>query len=98
MNQYTLDFSDPAQPQRQWQRNTRPRQRTNRTFRRTVLLLSGLICGISVVGLLRQQAAMQTIRERYQTQSVRYDSLMAAKGEVDRQLEQLRTQLVNTHP
>lgn len=97
MNQYTLDFSDPAQPRRSRHQNAMPRQRMYHALRGTALLLSGLLCGIALVGLLRQRTETQTLRERYQAQTVQYDSLLAAKVEADRQLEQLRIRLLNYH-
>lgn len=97
MNQYTLDFADPVQSPRRTRPNRWPRQRMYRAFRQMAGLLCGLVCSIALVALLRQHTQTQTLRERYQAQSLQYDSLLAAKVEADRQLEQLRTRLIKYH-
>lgn len=68
-----------------------------RTFRQMMPLLSGLVCSIALVGLLRQHTQTQTLRERVDTQTIQYDSLLAAKVEADRQLDQLRIRLLKYH-
>jgi hypothetical protein len=93
MNQYTLDYSSP-QPQR-WQRAQRPNRRMKRAFRQVLPLLCGLACSIALIGTLRMRSDMSFHRQRYQAQAIQYDSLLAAKLDVDRQLEYLRTQLRN---
>lgn len=90
MNQYTLDYSVP-QPRR-WSRSSRPNRRMKRTFRQLFLPLCGLACAIALVTSLRMRTEAQMYHKRYQTQAIRYDSLLAAKQEADRQLEKLRTQ------
>lgn len=93
MNQYTLDYSEPR-PKR-WRRVRPPHRRMTLAFRRMLLLLSGLVCGIAAVGLLRMRTEVQIHHKRYQDQAIRYDSVLAAKLEADRQLEELRTHLLN---
>lgn len=98
MNQYTLDFSDPVRPYRRT-RMTRPAQRRmSQTFRRIVLLISGLVCSIVLVMLLRQRAQTRLVLAQYQSRTIQYDSLLAAKLETDRQLTQLRRQLLRQQP
>ncbi|MCY7357725.1 MAG: hypothetical protein LH609_09670 [Rudanella sp.] len=93
MNKYTLDFAAPVQPPR------RTRYQMSREFRQMYGLLCGLVCGIALVGLLRQHSQMQLLREQYQTQTIRYDSLLTDKVETDRKLEQLRAQFLKyQHP
>lgn len=94
MNQYTLDFSEPARLHRRT-RTTRPaHRRMYLTFRRMLLLISGLVCSIVLVMLLRQRAQTQLLLTKYQSRTIQYDSLLAAKLETDRQLSQLRRQLL----
>lgn len=97
MNQYTLDFADPVQPPRPTRPSRWPRQRMYHAFRRMLVLLSGLVCAIALVGLLRQRTETQSLRERVDAQTVQYDSLLAAKVEADRQLDQLRIRLLKYH-
>ncbi len=95
MNQYTLDFSEPARPRR----TTRPaHRRMYRTFRRMMFLITGLVCSIMLVMLLRQRAQTQLVLAQYQSRTIQYDSLLAAKLETDRQLIQLRRQLLRQQP
>lgn len=68
-----------------------------RTFRQMPWLLCGLVCSIALIGLLRQRSQTQTLHKRYQAQTIQYDSLLAAKVEADRQLEQMRIRLLNYH-
>lgn len=97
MNGYTLDFSRPVRPNRRTRFRRWPRQRMYLAFRQMLPLLSGLVCSIALVGLLRQHTQTQLLRERADAQTVQYDSLLAAKVEADRQLEQLRIRLLNYH-
>lgn len=97
MNQYTLDFYRPNRPRRAARPNRRPRQHMYQTFRRMIPLLSSLVCSIALFGLLRQRTQTLTLRERVDAQTIQYDSLLAAKVESDRQLNQLRIQLLNYH-
>jgi len=99
MNTHTLDFTGPVPSPRQNRPGRWPRYRMNREFRQLYGLLCGLVCGIALVGLLRQHTQTQSLREQYQTQTIQYDSLLSAKVEADRQLEQLRIRLINyRHP
>ncbi len=100
MNSYTLDFTQPERPERnKVQASGRLQQRRHRVLRRIALLTSGLVCSIAVVGLLRQRTEAQSLRAQYEAQTVRYDSLLTAKIEADRQLEQLRIRLLkNNNP
>lgn len=97
MSQYTLDFSRPARTLRPGNSNRRPRQRMYQAFRRALLLLSGLVCGIALIALLRQRTETLSLRERYEAQTLQYDSLLTAKIEADRQLDLLRRQLLKYH-
>lgn len=97
MNGHTLDFSCPVQPNRRTRPGRWPRQRMYLAFRQMLVLLSSLVCGIALMGLLRQHAQMESLRERYQAQTIQYDSLLATKAEADRQLDQLRTWLLKYH-
>lgn len=92
MNQYRLDYSDPRLP------NRRSRRQMNRTLRQAMLLLCALSFGVAFVSAIRMRADARFHRMQYQTQAIRYDSLLAAKAEADRQLQQLRTGLVMTSP
>ncbi len=96
MNQYTLDYSEPR-PGR-WRRTRQPHRRMTAAFRRTLLLLSGLVCGIAVVGVLRMRTEVKIHHERYQEQVIQYDSLLATKLEADRELEKLRIHLLKRQP
>lgn len=94
MNQYTLDFSEPARPRR----TTRPaHRRMYQIFRQMVFFITGLMCSIMLVMLLRQRAQTQLLLTQYQSRTIQYDSLLAAKLETDRQLSQLRRRLLQ-HP
>lgn len=97
MNQYILDFSEPARPRRPNHNSRWARRRMYQRFRRVFVMLSGLVCCIALVGMLRQQAQTHHLRQRYQMQVLQYDSLLAAKSEADRQLTQIRFQLLHTH-
>lgn len=98
MNQYTLDFTNPVRPYKRT-RITRPAQRRmHRTFRRMVLLVSGLVCSIVLVMWLRQRAQTQLLLTQYESRTIQYDSLLAAKLEADRHLSQLRRQLLRQQP
>jgi len=97
MNAYMLDFSRRARPRRPIRPTRWPRQRMYRTFRQIMPLLSTLLCSIALVGLLRQRAQTHTLRERVDAQTIQYDSLLAAKAEADRQLDQLRVRLLKYH-
>lgn len=97
MNRYTLDYSGPAGTRPSRAPSRWPRRRMYRTFRQMAALLTGLVGAIILVGLLRQHAQIESLRERYETQALQYDSLLVAKGEADRQLEQLRIQLIKYH-
>lgn len=68
-----------------------------RTFRQMIPLLGSLVCSIALFGLLRQRTQTQTLRERVDAQTIQYDSLLAAKVEADRQLDQLRIRLLKYH-
>lgn len=98
MNSYTLDFSKPVRSDQTSRPSRWPRQRRYRAFRRMPLLTSALVCSIALVGLLRQRTQTQLLRGRYEAQTVRYDSLLTAKIEADRQLEQVRIRLLKYHP
>lgn len=100
MNAYTLDFSRPVPSRVRACPIRRPRQRVYRvyyTLRRMLVLFSGLVCGIALIGLMQQRTQTQLLRERYQNQTIRYDSLLAAKVGADRQLEELRIRLIEYH-
>lgn len=98
MNQYTLDFSDPVRPYRRTRMTRLAQRRMYRTFRRMVLLISGLVCSVALIMLLRQRAKNQLLLTQYQSRTIQYDSLLAAKLETDRQLSQLRRQLLRQRP
>lgn len=65
-----------------------------RTFRQVFPLLCGLLFGIALVGFLRMRSEAQFHYKRYQKQVIQYDSLLEAKMEADRQLNTLRTRLL----
>ena len=97
MNSYRLDFSRPVRMRRPTHPNRWPRQRMYQAFRRMVVLLSCLVCSIALFGLLRQRTQTQSLRKSYQAQTIQYDSLLTAKVEADRQLEQMRIRLIEYH-
>ncbi|MBC7570262.1 MAG: hypothetical protein H7319_11065 [Spirosoma sp.] len=90
MNQYTLDYSDHQPDERP------PNRRSKQSFRQAVRLFGALICGIAFVAAIRMRSDASFHRTQYQTQAIRYDSLLAAKAEADRQLQQLRNLLAQT--
>lgn len=90
MNQYTLDYSDPQPNKRS------PNRRSSQPFRQAVLLTCALICGTVFVLAIRMRADARFYQINYKAQAIRYDSLMAAKAEADRQLQQLRSMLSQT--
>lgn len=91
MNQYTLDYSDP-QSQR-WPGTPPPYRRTNRVVWGALLVFSGWAGGMVCMSLLQLRAEAKWQHQLYQRQTVRYDSLLSAKVETDRQLNQLRLQV-----
>jgi len=93
MNQYILDYSNPGRAKRRSGRNFRARLRMYRVYRRMLMLLSGLICGISLLSLAHQRTETQLIQQRYDAQLIQYDSLLAAKLEVDQQLARVYRRL-----
>ncbi|GAB3783831.1 hypothetical protein GCM10028818_42360 [Spirosoma horti] len=97
MNHYTLDFTDPDPVPRPSRSNRWTRQRMYRTCRQIPWLLCGLVCSLALIGLFRQRSQTQRLCERYQAQTIQYDSLLAAKVEADRQLDQMRIRLLNYH-
>lgn len=88
MNQYTLDYSSGP---RQRLRISKPDRRMNRTFRQILLPVCGLVVSIAVFNTLQMRSESQMHRKLYLTQSVKYDSLLDAKEEVDRQLKTFRS-------
>lgn len=96
MNQYTLDYSNSQPGERR--PNSRSQRRSGQSFRQVVFLLCALICGIAFVATIRMRADAQLHQLNYQTQAIRYDSLLMAKAEADSQLQQLRTMLARTTP
>ena len=93
MNQYTLDYSNPHSDGQS--ANRRFARRPGQSFRQAVLLISALIWGIVFVAAIRMRADAQLHQTKYQTQAIRYDSLLAAKDEADRQIRQLRSALTS---
>ncbi len=90
MNQYTLDYSNPRPP------TQRSHRQLNQTLPQVMLLVCGLAFSVAFVSAIRMRADVRFHQNQYQAQAVRYDSLLAAKAEVDRQLQRLNNMLAQT--
>lgn len=96
MNQYTLDYSDPRPDG--WPPNRRSNRRQRGVLRQLTRISCLLVPGLAFVAASRILTDVWSYRTNYRTQTIRYDSLLAAKAETDRQIRLLHTQLKNTSP
>lgn len=89
MNEYMLDYSGPERHRRP---DTLPPNRgiSRRSIWQILLVLGGWVGGMSTMGMWQLRSRTQEDEQLYQTQAIRYDSLLAAKLEADQRLEQLR--------